>query len=41
MVKAVGAIEAAPTIGYADMIIDLTQTGTTFRENHLKMFAKP
>jgi ATP phosphoribosyltransferase len=37
MVKAEGAIEAAPTIGYADMIIDLTQTGTTFRENHLKM----
>ena len=39
MVKADGAIEAAPTIGYADMIIDLTQTGTTLRENHLKMIA--
>ena len=36
MVKAEGAIEAAPTIGYADMIVDLTQTGTTLRENHLK-----
>lgn len=36
LVKAEGAIEAAPTIGYADAIIDLTQTGTTLRENHLK-----
>jgi len=36
MVKAEGAIEAAPTIGYADIIVDLTQTGTTLRENHLK-----
>lgn len=31
-----GAIEAAPTIGYADFIVDLVQTGTTLRENHLK-----
>lgn len=37
IVKADGAIEAAPTIGYADIIVDLTQTGTTLRENHLKM----
>jgi ATP phosphoribosyltransferase len=37
IVKAEGAIEAAPTIGYADFIVDLTQTGTTLRENHLKM----
>jgi ATP phosphoribosyltransferase len=36
LVNAEGAIEAAPTIGYADTIIDLTQTGTTLRENHLK-----
>lgn len=36
MVKAEGAIEAAPTIGYADVIVDLVQTGTTLRENHLK-----
>jgi ATP phosphoribosyltransferase len=39
LVKAEGAIEAAPTIGYADVIIDLVQTGTTLRENHLKMTA--
>lgn len=36
MVKADGAIEAAPTLGYADIIVDLVQTGTTLRENHLK-----
>src|SRR5690606_22604108 len=36
LVNAEGAIEAAPTIGYADAIIDLAQTGTTLRENHLK-----
>ncbi|MCL4247648.1 MAG: ATP phosphoribosyltransferase [Anaerolineae bacterium] len=36
IVNAEGAIEAAPTIGYADAVVDLTQTGTTLRENHLK-----
>ncbi len=37
LVNAEGAIEAAPTIGYADAIVDLVQTGTTLRENHLKL----
>lgn len=36
LVNAEGAIEAAPTIGYADIVVDLVQTGTTLRENHLK-----
>lgn len=36
IVPAEGAIEAAPTIGHADIIIDLVATGTTLRENHLK-----
>lgn len=36
LVQAEGAIEAAPTTGYADVIVDLTQTGTTLRENHLR-----
>jgi ATP phosphoribosyltransferase len=36
IVRAEGAIEAAPTIGYADAVVDLTQSGTTLRENHLK-----
>jgi ATP phosphoribosyltransferase len=39
LVKAEGAIEAAPTLEYADIIVDLTQTGTTLRENHLKWLA--
>jgi ATP phosphoribosyltransferase len=39
IVKAEGAIEAAPTLGYADIIVDLSQTGTTLRENHLKMLS--
>lgn len=39
LVKAEGAIEAAPSIGYADIVVDLTQTGTTLRENHLKPLA--
>lgn len=37
LVNAEGAIEAAPTLGYADIIVDVTQTGTTLRENHLKV----
>lgn len=36
LIEAEGAIEAAPTLGYADMIIDLSATGTTLRENQLK-----
>src|SRR5579859_4549564 len=32
-----GALEAAPLTGTADLIIDLTETGTTLRENHLKL----
>jgi len=31
-----GTLEAAPTIGYADFIADLTATGNTLRENGLK-----
>jgi ATP phosphoribosyltransferase len=36
LVEAHGALEAAPGIGYADMIVDLVSTGTTLRENQLK-----
>ena len=36
IVQAEGAIEAAPTLGYADIIVDLAQTGTTLRENRLR-----
>jgi ATP phosphoribosyltransferase len=36
LVHADGAMEAAPRMGYADMISDLSETGTTLRENHLR-----
>jgi ATP phosphoribosyltransferase len=32
-----GALEAAPLTDTADLIVDLTETGTTLRENRLKM----
>ena len=36
IVAASGALEAAPTAGYADLIADITATGATLRENRLK-----
>ncbi len=36
LVHAEGAMEAAPRMGYADMIADLSETGTTLRENHMR-----
>ena len=36
LVPASGTLEAAPAAGYADLIADLTATGTTMRENQLK-----
>lgn len=36
IVAADGALEAAPGIGSADFIADITSTGTTLRDNHLK-----
>ncbi|NEP84266.1 MAG: ATP phosphoribosyltransferase [Okeania sp. SIO3B3] len=36
IVSAHGAMEAAPSMGYADMIADITSSGTTLRENRLK-----
>ncbi|MFW6074863.1 MAG: ATP phosphoribosyltransferase, partial [Chloroflexota bacterium] len=37
LVGAHGAIEAAPSLGYADVVVDLTQTGVTLRDNHLRI----
>jgi len=34
-----GALEAAPTLGYADLIADITSSGVTLRENRLKTVA--
>jgi len=39
LVGAQGALEVAPSMGYADMIADITTTGTTLRENRLKRIA--
>lgn len=39
LVDSQGATEAAPGLGYADIIADLTATGTTLRDNHLKMIS--
>ncbi|WP_052128508.1 ATP phosphoribosyltransferase [Neosynechococcus sphagnicola] len=39
LVEAKGALEAAPSMGYADMIADVTSTGTTLRENRLKQIS--
>ncbi|MCB2178384.1 ATP phosphoribosyltransferase [bacterium] len=36
VIQAEGALEIAPTIGYADLIVDLVSTGTTLRDNRLK-----
>ena len=36
LVPASGTLEAAPAAGYADLIADLTSTGSTLRENRLK-----
>ena len=36
LVQASGTLEAAPAAGYADLIADLTASGTTLRENRLK-----
>jgi ATP phosphoribosyltransferase len=36
LIKAEGALEIAPTVGYADLIVDLVSTGTTLRDNRLK-----
>jgi ATP phosphoribosyltransferase len=36
LVEAHGALEVAPSMGYADIIADLTTSGTTLRDNRLK-----
>lgn len=37
LVESLGATESAPTSGVADLIIDLTSSGKTLSENHLKV----
>ena len=37
LIAAEGALEIAPTVGYADLIVDIVSSGTTLRDNQLKM----
>jgi ATP phosphoribosyltransferase len=39
LVESSGATEGAPASGVADFVVDLTSTGTTLAENHLKEIA--
>lgn len=39
IVEVQGSVEAAPALGLADAICDLTQTGNTLRENGLRVIA--
>ena len=37
IVESVGATEATPATGTAELIVDITTTGTTLKANHLKV----
>jgi ATP phosphoribosyltransferase len=41
LIDSQGATEAAPGLGYADIIADITETGTTLRDNQLKIVGEP
>ncbi|HMO56348.1 MAG TPA: ATP phosphoribosyltransferase, partial [Roseiflexaceae bacterium] len=41
LIDSQGATEAAPGLGYADVIADITETGTTLRDNQLKIVGGP
>jgi ATP phosphoribosyltransferase len=41
LVESHGSTEAAPGQGYADIIADISETGTAIRENHLKIVGGP
>jgi ATP phosphoribosyltransferase len=36
LIKLYGSVELAPLIGLADAVVDITATGDTLRENHLR-----
>lgn len=40
IIKIEGSVELAPLINLADGIIDITETGTTLRENNLQVYTK-
>jgi ATP phosphoribosyltransferase len=37
LIRAEGTLEVAPAIGYADLVVDLVSTGTTLRDNRLRV----
>ena len=37
IIKIEGSVELAPILNLADGIVDIVETGTTLRENHLKV----
>lgn len=39
LVESLGATEGAPAAGLADVIVDITTTGSTLRANHLKVLS--
>ena len=39
IIESGGTLEAAPAMGYADFIVDITSSGNTLRENQLKTIA--
>ena len=39
IVESLGATEGAPAAGSADVIVDITTTGSTLRANHLKVLS--
>ncbi len=41
LVPSQGATEAAPVLGYADVIADIVETGTALRDNQLKVVGEP
>lgn len=40
IIKLNGSIELAPILGLSDVIVDIVETGTTLKENGLKVFAE-
>jgi ATP phosphoribosyltransferase regulatory subunit len=37
IIKLNGSIELAPILGLSDVIVDIVESGSTIRENHLKV----
>ena len=38
IIKLNGSIELAPILGLSDVIVDIVETGTTLKENNLKVY---